>query len=60
MKNTKRRENETLSKLNDFTSKLRSKEVKTDESSWMNNKLTFQIDSAKAYAAEKASTYGAT
>jgi hypothetical protein len=37
MKMTKNRENETLSKLNDFRSKLKSSEVKQDEDNWMNN-----------------------
>ena len=50
---TKSRENETLSRLNDFQSKIRSKEVKTDEENWMNNKLKFHIDSARAYDVNK-------
>ncbi len=45
MKMTKNRENETLAKLGDFQSKLRSKEVKHDEENWMNSKLRFHIDS---------------
>ena len=51
---TKNRENETLAKLNDFTSKLKSKEVRTDDANWMNNKLKFHIDSAKAYDVNRA------
>eukprot|EP00347_Sterkiella_histriomuscorum_P018523 403345186 len=56
-KMTKNRENETLSKLNEFASKLRSKEVKTDEQNWMNNKLKFHIDSQKAYDVNRAVSY---
>jgi hypothetical protein len=45
MKMTKNRENETLSRLNEFRCKMKSKEVKEDEENWMNNKLKFHIDS---------------
>ena len=42
---TKRRENETLARLRDFRTKVRS----ADEENWMNNKLKFHIDSQRAY-----------
>lgn len=45
MKLSKNRENETLSKLEDFTNKIRSKDIRSDSNSWMNNKLKFHIDS---------------
>ena len=54
---TKNRENETLARMNDFQSKLRSKEVRQDEESWMNNKLRFHIDSARAYDVNKKASY---
>lgn len=57
MKMTKNRENETLAKLNEFSSKLRSKDIKQDEANWMNNKLTFHIDSQRAYDVNKAANY---
>ena len=57
MKMTKNRENETLAKLGDFKSKLRSKDVKHDEENWMNNKLRFHIDSQRAYDVNKAASY---
>jgi hypothetical protein len=54
---TRHRENETLAKLSDFTSKIRSKTVKGDDANWMNNKLTFHIDSQRAYDVNKAQAY---
>jgi hypothetical protein len=46
---TKGRENETLARLREFSSKIKSKEVLQDEENWMNNKLKFHIDSQRAY-----------
>lgn len=57
MKLSKNRENETMAKLDDFTSKIRSKEVRGDANSWMNNKLKFHIDSQKAYDVNAAAKY---
>ena len=51
---TKRRENETLSRLKDFQSKIRSKEVLTDDDNWMNNRLKFHVDSQRAFDVIKA------
>jgi len=53
---TKGRENETLSRLRDFSQKLKSKDVKQDDENWMNNSLRFHIDSQRAYDVNKAST----
>lgn len=55
MKMNKNRENETLSKLQDFRYKLRA-EAKTD-TNWMSNKLKFHIDSQRAYDVNKAQSY---
>jgi len=49
----KRREKDTLQKLEQFKSLLKSKEVKDDEENWMNNKLKFHIDSERAYGLQK-------
>ena len=57
MKMTKNRENETLSKLNDFKSKLNSHQVKQDEDNWMNNQLRFHVDSQRAFDVNKAQAY---
>ena len=57
MKLNKNRENETLAKLNEFTSKIRAKEVKNDASNWMNSKLKFHVDSQKAFDVSKASQF---
>ena len=54
---TKRRENETLSRLRDFQSKIRSKDVQGDEENWMNNRLKFHVDSQRAYDVDKAQQY---
>ncbi len=54
---TKGRENETLARLKDFQSKIKSKEVLHDEENWMNNKLKFHIDSQRAYDVNKALQY---
>lgn len=43
--------------MNDFQSRLRSKEVKEDQSNWMNNKLKFHVDSQRAYDVFKAASY---
>ena len=55
MKNSQNRQNETIHKLKDFSSKLKSKNVKSDNQSWMNNKLKFHIDSQRAYDVNQAS-----
>lgn len=39
---------------------MKSKDVKIDQNNWMNNKLKFHIDSARAYNVEKASSYQQT
>jgi hypothetical protein len=52
---TKGRENETLARLKEFSSKIKSREVKGDKDNWMNNQLRFHIDSQKAYEVNKAS-----
>lgn len=57
MKSTKHRENETLSKLNDFSRKIQSKDVKANEANWMNNKLRFHVDSSRAFDVNKAAVY---
>lgn len=59
MKNTKQRENETMAKFNDFTSKLNKSAkpdpVKAEQSmgavdlKWMAKPLNFHVDSEKAY-----------
>lgn len=51
---TKGRENETLARLKDFQSKIKSKTVKEDDENWMNNSLKFHIDSQRAYDVNKA------
>ena len=53
---TKGRENETLSRLRDFSSKLKSKDLKEDDENWMNNSLRFHIDSQRAYDVNRATT----
>jgi len=53
LKNRKR-EKDTLDKLEKFKEHLRSKEVKEDEDNWMNNRLKFHIDSERAYGLQKA------
>ena len=53
---TKGRENETLSRLREFSQKLKSKDVKEDDDNWMNNSLRFHIDSQRAYDVNRAST----
>ena len=50
----RRREKDTLDKLEKFKQKLKSKEVIEDEDNWMNNRLKFQIDSERAYGLQKA------
>ena len=54
MKNTKARENETMSKFNDFVSKLNKKKAAdpsttSKEQAWMQKPLQFQVTSDKAY-----------
>jgi len=49
-KTVQRHEDEILEKLNQFKKKINSEEMKTDKESWMNNKLKFHIDSARAYS----------
>lgn len=49
----RRREKDTLEKLEKFKEQLRSKEVKEDEDNWMNNQLKFHIDSERAYGLQK-------
>lgn len=44
---------EVLGKLAAFQNKLRSKDTKEDTGSWMNSKLKFHIDSAKAYSLQE-------
>ena len=59
MKNTKQRENETMSKFNDFVSKLTKKEgpEKEKDVAWMQKPLQFQVTSDKAYQVQKAKEY---
>ncbi len=38
-----------MRRLNSFRSKLNSDKVQKDSENWMNNKLVFHIDSARAY-----------
>lgn len=52
MKNTKSRENETISGLKDFESKLKAGEVPT----WMRDQVSFHVDSEKAYNFDKTKT----
>eukprot|EP01017_Pseudomicrothorax_dubius_P036630 TRINITY_DN5266_c0_g1_i4.p1 TRINITY_DN5266_c0_g1~~TRINITY_DN5266_c0_g1_i4.p1 ORF type:complete len:273 (-),score=100.84 TRINITY_DN5266_c0_g1_i4:61-879(-) len=47
---TKMHEDEVLAKLNQFRQKLNSTQLKDDDENWMNNRLRFHIDSAKAYS----------
>jgi len=49
-KKIKRHEDEVLKKLNEFRKKLNSAQVQGDEDNWMNNRLKFHIDSARAYS----------
>eukprot|EP01016_Furgasonia_blochmanni_P035399 TRINITY_DN3920_c0_g1_i2.p1 TRINITY_DN3920_c0_g1~~TRINITY_DN3920_c0_g1_i2.p1 ORF type:complete len:447 (+),score=137.54 TRINITY_DN3920_c0_g1_i2:658-1998(+) len=49
-KKTKMHEDEVLAKLNQFRKKLNSNDVLQDKEQWMNNKLKFHIDSARAYS----------
>ena len=59
MKNTKHRENETMTKLNDFIGKLKSKATKEDpKTKWMTQQVKFHVDSEKAYNVNKAMGYG--
>ena len=39
-----------MEKLNLFKKKINSEELKDDREAWMNNKLKFHIDSARAYS----------
>ncbi len=52
-KNRKREQN-TMQRLDEFLKRMRSKDVHEDEENWMNNKLKFQIDSERAYGLQKA------
>ena len=59
MKNTKHRENATMTQLNDFISRLKQKETKSDpKSKWMTQQVKFHVDSEKAYNVNKAIGYG--
>jgi hypothetical protein len=49
-KRIKLKESEVLSKLKSFRNKINSENVCEDEDHWMNNKLKFHIDSARAYS----------
>lgn len=49
-KKTKLHENDILDKLNSFRKKLNSESVIKDDNHWMNNKLSFHIDSIKAFS----------
>ena len=60
MKNTKHRENETLSKFNDFIDKIKTKETRSDGPNWMKQQVKFHVSSDQAFNVEKAMTYGET
>ena len=55
MRNNKSRENETMSKYNDFKTQLSDK-----PSGWMASTLTFNIDSERAYDVDKGNAHAAT
>jgi len=48
-KRIKGHEDDIMDKLNQFKKRLNSEELKNDKEAWMNNKLKFHIDSARAY-----------
>ena len=76
MKNTKHRENETMSKFNDFLSKINkskagnntvpievaieSKNALKKGQEWMAKPIKFQVTSDKAYEVQKAKEYEQT
>ena len=57
MKNTKNRENETMSKFNDFLSKINKSKNSANDTTWLSKPLKFHIDSEKAYNVQKAKEY---
>lgn len=46
----KLKESEVIEKLKSFKEKIHSDEVIKEEDHWMNNKLKFHVDSARAFS----------